>query len=121
MMRRRLVDGLKRRARALFGVPYIIDVGNLPTRLKDTSASLSRTQAMVPWLILLASLPLSATAGPSKSLGVSPDLIPKYTPSKSGTWKCLDGSKEISWDSVNDDFCDCPDGSDEPGGMLKLS
>jgi protein kinase C substrate 80K-H len=76
---------------------------------------------MVPWFILLASLPLSATAGPSNILGVSPDLLPKYTPSKSGTWKCLDGSKEISWDFVNDDSCDCPDGSDEPGWMLKIA
>ena len=75
---------------------------------------------MVPWLILLASLPLSATAGPSKTLGVSPDLLPKYTPSKFGTWKCLDGSKEISWDFVNDDSCDCPDGSDEPGRVPEI-
>ena len=94
---------------------------DLPTRLEDTSASLSRTQAMVPWLILLASLPLSTTAGPSKTLGVSPDFLSKYTPSKSGTWKCLDGSKEISWDFVNDDSCDCPDGSDEPGRMLEIA
>lgn len=28
-------------------------------------------------------------------------------------FKCLDGNAEISWDKLNDDFCDCPDGSDE--------
>lgn len=32
-----------------------------------------------------------------------------------GFFSCLTSGKQITWDKVNDDFCDCPsDGSDEP-------
>lgn len=74
---------------------------------------------MLPWLLipLLASPLQIAAVSQVKTLGVQPHLLSKYTPLKEDTtkWKCLDGSKLISWDAVNDDFCDCPDGSDEPG------
>ena len=39
--------------------------------------------------------------------------LPFYDPSKDFT--CLDGSRTIPFSSVNDDYCDCADGSDEPG------
>ncbi|KAG6897675.1 hypothetical protein C0992_012424 [Termitomyces sp. T32_za158] len=68
---------------------------------------------MVPWL-LLSLFFTRALAAVDKTYGVSPDLLSKYVPSSSGNWKCLDGSKEIPWTFVNDDTCDCPDGSDEP-------
>ncbi|KAA8524292.1 hypothetical protein F0562_010715 [Nyssa sinensis] len=29
--------------------------------------------------------------------------------------KCKDGSKSFTRDRINDNFCDCPDGTDEPG------
>jgi len=32
--------------------------------------------------------------------------------------KCKDGSKSFSRDRLNDNFCDCPDGTDEPGMYL---
>ncbi|KAJ3857201.1 glucosidase II beta subunit-like-domain-containing protein [Lentinula lateritia] len=66
------------------------------------------------WLLLLP-LPLPALGAVGKTLGIAPHLVSKYVPSRSDTWTCLDGSKEIPWDYVNDDSCDCADGSDEPG------
>ncbi|KAI8509956.1 hypothetical protein Bbelb_123840 [Branchiostoma belcheri] len=51
---------------------------------------------------------------------LSPDLLdmewvnkPFYDESKPFT--CLDGSATIPFDQVNDDYCDCKDGTDEPG------
>ena len=32
-----------------------------------------------------------------------------------GRFTCLDSSHSIPWPNVNDDYCDCDDGSDEPG------
>ncbi|KAL8170892.1 hypothetical protein V2J09_022696 [Rumex salicifolius] len=47
-------------------------------------------------------------------LGVSPQDV-KYYKTASEFVTCKDGSKKIRADQLNDDFCDCPDGSDEPG------
>lgn len=72
---------------------------------------------MIPWYSLLL-LSAPAIAHIEQSVGVSPQLSSSYAPPSSGKWKCLDGSREIPWTAVNDDYCDCPDGSDEPGSSL---
>ena len=72
---------------------------------------------MAPWLLGLS---LLAVALEGKTLGVPPSLLSRYTPSNGDRWTCLDGSREIAWSAVNDDYCDCPDGSDEPGLNLNF-
>lgn len=47
-------------------------------------------------------------------LGISPE-DEKYYNTASESMKCKDGSKKINRSQLNDDFCDCADGSDEPG------
>lgn len=42
-------------------------------------------------------------------------MYARYEPNSSGRFACLDGSATIPFSEVNDDYCDCPDGSDEPG------
>lgn len=37
---------------------------------------------------------------------------------ESKPFTCLDGSASIPFDQVNDDYCDCKDGSDEPGELF---
>ncbi|KAL1565699.1 glucosidase 2 subunit beta [Salvia divinorum] len=57
------------------------------------------------------------TLPPMDSLfGVSPEDASYYKGlSSSRAMKCRDGSKKFNKSQFNDDFCDCPDGSDEPG------
>lgn len=45
--------------------------------------------------------------------GVPLSRAPLYNPEKDFT--CFDGSLTIPFNQVNDDYCDCPDASDEPG------
>ncbi|SCU85365.1 LADA_0D07074g1_1 [Lachancea dasiensis] len=59
---------------------------------------------------------LQAAAGSIR--GVEEDLQHLYKPleSDSTKWACLsDPSIVLSYSQINDDYCDCPDGSDEPG------
>lgn len=41
-------------------------------------------------------------------------MVDSYEP-VNGRFQCLDGSGTLPLSAVNDNYCDCPDGSDEPG------
>ncbi|XP_058063678.1 uncharacterized protein LOC131213616 isoform X2 [Anopheles bellator] len=42
--------------------------------------------------------------------------LDRYTEQPGGKFRCLTSVREIVWERVNDDYCDCTeDGSDEPG------
>lgn len=47
--------------------------------------------------------------------GVHPSYASLYSTDKNGLFKCLKSEVWIPESQVNDDFCDCPDFSDEPG------
>ncbi len=57
----------------------------------------------------------STVAGDSRLRGVGPQDLARYAPSSDGTWACLQSGERIPFSAVNDDYCDCADGSDEPG------
>lgn len=64
-------------------------------------------------LLLLLLLPLCWAVEVKRPRGVSLSNHHFYDESKPFT--CLDGTATIPFDQVNDDYCDCKDGSDEPG------
>jgi protein kinase C substrate 80K-H len=66
-------------------------------------------------LALIAAWAAVASAAVGHVRGLRPELASKYEPGPGGKWTCLDGSRELDFTQVNDDFCHCPDGSDEPG------
>ncbi|CAF3677316.1 unnamed protein product [Adineta steineri] len=67
-------------------------------------------------LVLVSCLFISVDSGNVEQIvlrGVQTSLLSMYIPSKPFT--CLDGSLTIPYEFVNDDYCDCKDGTDEPG------
>lgn len=58
----------------------------------------------------------SVTAEKELVLGVAPEDYNYYKKLlSSSSIRCKDGSKKFTKSQLNDDFCDCPDASDEPG------
>ncbi|KAG1367943.1 glucosidase 2 subunit beta [Cocos nucifera] len=66
--------------------------------------------SLVPACLLLA----SSLVASSPLLGVSPQ-DEKYFAVAGAVIACKDGSRTFSKDRLNDGYCDCPDGTDEPG------
>ncbi|KAM5238322.1 glucosidase 2 subunit beta isoform 2-T2 [Ctenodactylus gundi] len=64
-------------------------------------------------LLLVLLLPLCWAVEVKRPRGVPLTNHHFYDETKPFT--CLDGSATIPFDQVNDDYCDCKDGSDEPG------
>ncbi|XP_030851423.1 glucosidase 2 subunit beta [Strongylocentrotus purpuratus] len=57
-----------------------------------------------------------ATIQVERPRGVSLSNEPFYNKGSQGEWfTCIDGSMKIHRTQINDDYCDCPDSSDEPG------
>ncbi|OLL23898.1 Glucosidase 2 subunit beta [Neolecta irregularis DAH-3] len=66
-------------------------------------------------ILLQAALALATNAAWARPRGVSPSSEAAYRPDSRGRFACLDGSGSIDAARINDDYCDCADGSDEPG------
>jgi protein kinase C substrate 80K-H len=83
------------------------------------------------WLRMLTAAALCVTAvhcgssdGSSIPRGANPSAAARYASlqhgSPSGIFVC-DGDRSIDRDRVNDDYCDCDDGTDEPGACIPHS
>lgn len=65
-------------------------------------------------LLLVFLAPLTSSSKPKDPfLGIAPQDEKYYK--SSDVIRCKDGSANFNKDQLNDDFCDCPDGTDEPG------
>ncbi|KAH9598483.1 Glucosidase 2 subunit beta-like [Trypanosoma melophagium] len=71
---------------------------------------------MMLLLLFFISLFIPECAAVPPSYGVQDALLEKFASIKpEDTFKCLNSNISIIGNQVNDDYCDCPDGSDEPG------
>eukprot|EP00929_Paragymnodinium_shiwhaense_P056929 TRINITY_DN28495_c0_g1_i4.p1 TRINITY_DN28495_c0_g1~~TRINITY_DN28495_c0_g1_i4.p1 ORF type:complete len:716 (-),score=152.37 TRINITY_DN28495_c0_g1_i4:105-2252(-) len=89
----------------------------VPSRRPAANTSRSSRRQPARWV---ARLEVAALCGGFASglliNGVSPSDAAKYAAaSSSSLFRCFDSSLEVPVSSVNDNYCDCADGSDEPG------
>ncbi|KAL5228913.1 hypothetical protein ABZP36_017178 [Zizania latifolia] len=63
-------------------------------------------------LLLWISAAAAASRPPLDTLGIPPQDEAYF---RGGVIRCRDGSGKFTRDKLNDDFCDCTDGTDEPG------
>lgn len=91
-----------------------VDVGHISLRRRTTPASaIAAGNKTVPssskpqiWQVVPPKVESSVR-------GAAPHEAKHYAPGK--TFKCLYAAGVIGYEQVNDDYCDCDDGSDEPG------
>ena len=63
-------------------------------------------------LLLLAAPAAARAKGPDPAHGAPPDRAPAY---RAAAFRCDAGGTELPSTALNDGFCDCEDGTDEPG------
>ncbi|KAI5600080.1 hypothetical protein BDE02_01G001800 [Populus trichocarpa] len=82
----------------------------------ESSSSFFRLFPPIVYALLCttASIAASAVVPINPFLGIPPQ-DENYYKASSPTIKCKDGSATFTKAHLNDDFCDCPDGTDEPG------
>ncbi|KAA8550929.1 hypothetical protein F0562_002613 [Nyssa sinensis] len=68
----------------------------------------------IAFVFCIVSIGGSANTPSKELLGISPE-DEKYYKASSDSIKCRDGSNKFTKSRLNDDFCDCLDGTDEPG------
>ena len=84
-----------------------------PSLLRASVAVMGSREPLLLACLLAA---MAAGAAAASIRGLDPALAAKYA-GTDGEFACLDGKKSVPFTQVNDDYCDCFDGSDEPGAV----
>ncbi|MQL77807.1 hypothetical protein Taro_010233 [Colocasia esculenta] len=111
------VPGLPPLLRSIAGAAHAFSLpqltGAAPCRGTSMEASRRAVSLLVAAFFLVWIAGSAVASVPSKdALGIAPQDEDYY---KASVIKCKDGSKRFTREQLNDEFCDCPDGTDEPG------